>query len=111
MEQVTVSSEGQIALPRKFVTALNLAEGFDAHVGSPWARNRAVEGNQMKSLQGVAGGLDLMKAFEAFRRGRSASVKTRVLDSWAILEWMSGNSQPVDAIVAPMLFVEAEAGF
>lgn len=35
-------------------------------------------------------------------------MKTRVLDSWAILEWMSGRKPAVDAV--DRLFNEAEAG-
>lgn len=36
------------------------------------------------------------------------SAKTRVLDSWAILEWMSGRPPACDAVAA--LLSEAEAG-
>ncbi len=48
-----------------------------------------------------------MKAFAAFRV-ESAGVKIRVLDSWAILEWISGG-QPATDIVA-RLFAESQAG-
>jgi ribonuclease VapC len=41
--------------------------------------------------------------------GRNASVKTRVLDSWAILEWMSGRQPATDAVA--LLLADAEAGY
>jgi AbrB family looped-hinge helix DNA binding protein len=66
MEQVTVSSEGQIALPREVRTALNLAEGSTLTLEVRGQEIVLSKGTRWKSLQGAGG--DLMKAFEAFRR-------------------------------------------
>ena len=66
MEQVTVSSNGQIALPKQVRDALNLAEGSKL--------NLAVRGQQIilkksgawRKLQGAGG--DLTQAFADFKK-------------------------------------------
>jgi len=66
MEQVTVSSEGQIALPKEVRAALNLGEGSKLILevrGHEIVLSRA---GSWKQLQGAGG--DLMKDFEVFRK-------------------------------------------
>jgi AbrB family looped-hinge helix DNA binding protein len=68
MEQVTVSSKGQIAIPKTIREALNLAEGSKLTL--------QVRGHQIvlskepawKKLQGAGAGRDLMRAFAAFKK-------------------------------------------
>ena len=66
MEQVTVSSEGQIALPKEVRAALNLTEGSRLTLEVRGQEIVLSKGSGWKRLQGASG--DLMKAFVAFRK-------------------------------------------
>jgi AbrB family looped-hinge helix DNA binding protein len=66
MEQVTVSSEGQIALPKEVRAALNLTEGSRLTLEVRGQEIVLSKGTAWKRLQGAGG--DLMEAFAAFRR-------------------------------------------
>jgi AbrB family looped-hinge helix DNA binding protein len=67
MEQVTVSSKGQIAIPKKVRQALNLTEGSRLTLKVRGHSIVLSKGAAWRKLQGAAGG-DLMSAFAAFRR-------------------------------------------
>ena len=67
MEQVTVSSKGQIAIPKQVRKALNLTEGSKLTLEVRGQKIVLSKEAAWKKLQGAAGG-DLMKAFEDFRR-------------------------------------------
>jgi AbrB family looped-hinge helix DNA binding protein len=68
MEQITVSSKGQIAIPKAVRDALNLSEGAKL--------NLEVRGQEIvlskelawKKLRGAAGDRNLMGAFAAFKK-------------------------------------------
>ena len=68
MEQVTVSSEGQVAIPKNIRDALNLSEGTKLTL--------EVRGNEIvlskepawRRLQGAGAGRDLMGAFATFKK-------------------------------------------
>jgi AbrB family looped-hinge helix DNA binding protein len=68
METVTLSSKGQLAIPKAVREALNLSEGAKLTI--------EVRGHQIvlskepawKKLRGAASGGDLMSDFAAFRR-------------------------------------------
>jgi AbrB family looped-hinge helix DNA binding protein len=65
MEQVTVSSKGQIAIPKQVRDALNLAAGSKLNLE---VRGRDIvlsKGAAWKKFQGAGG--DLMDAFAAFK--------------------------------------------
>jgi len=66
MEQVTVSSEGQIALPKEVRAALNLTEGSRLTLEVRGQEIVLSKGTAWKRLQGAGG--DLMEAFAAFRK-------------------------------------------
>ena len=66
MEQVTVSSEGQIALPKEVRAALNLTEGSRLTLEVRGQEIVLSKGTAWKRLQGAGG--DLVEAFAAFRR-------------------------------------------
>jgi AbrB family looped-hinge helix DNA binding protein len=67
MEQVTLSSKGQIAIPKKVRQALNLTEGSRLTLEVRGQRIVLSKDAPWKKLQGAGGG-DLMRAFAAFRR-------------------------------------------
>ena len=68
MEKVTVSSKGQIAIPKAVREALNLSEGTRLTI--------VVRGHEIvlskepawRGLEGAGAGLDLMNAFAAFKK-------------------------------------------
>ena len=68
MDRITVSSKGQIAIPKAVRDALNLSEGTKLTL--------AVRGQDIvlskepawTKLRGAAAGLDLMSAFAAFKK-------------------------------------------
>jgi AbrB family looped-hinge helix DNA binding protein len=99
METVTVSSKGQIAIPKSVRDRLNLVEGTKLTLEVRGPEIILSKEPAWRKLRGSGAGRDLM---------RSASVKTRVLDSWAILEWISGR-QPATDLVGRLL-ADAEAG-
>lgn len=67
MERVTVSSKGQIAIPKQIRKALNLSEGSKLTLEIRGQEIVLSKGESWKELEGAAG-KDLMKAFAAFRR-------------------------------------------
>jgi AbrB family looped-hinge helix DNA binding protein len=66
MEQVTVSSKGQIAIPKQVREALNLSEGSKLTLEVRGQEIVLSKGAGWRRLQGAGG--DLMKAFAAFKR-------------------------------------------
>jgi AbrB family looped-hinge helix DNA binding protein len=74
MEQVTLSSQGQIAIPKQVREALNLTEGSRLTVEIRGQEIVLSKGRAWRRLQGAGG--DLMKEFAAFKeeeRGREES--------------------------------------
>ncbi len=75
MEHVTVSSKGQIAIPKRVREALNLIEGTRLTLE---VRGREIvlsKGGGWKKLQGAGG--DLMKAFATFKHEERARENSR----------------------------------
>jgi AbrB family looped-hinge helix DNA binding protein len=66
MEKITVSSKGQIAIPKKVREALNLTEGSKLTLEVRGQEIVLSKGAAWKKLQGA--GRDLAKEFEAFRK-------------------------------------------
>jgi AbrB family looped-hinge helix DNA binding protein len=66
MAQVTLSSEGQIAIPKEVRDALNLSEGPKLTLELRGHEIVLSKGGAWRNLQGAGG--DLMKAFEAFKK-------------------------------------------
>jgi len=66
MNKVTVSSKGQIAIPKQVREALNLAEGTRLTLEVRGQEIVLSKGAPWKKLQGA--GRDLTKEFEAFRK-------------------------------------------
>jgi len=68
MEQVTVSSKGQIAIPKAVRDTLNLSSGAKLTLE---VRGREIVLSKepaWKKLRGAAAGRDLMSAFATFRK-------------------------------------------
>jgi AbrB family looped-hinge helix DNA binding protein len=65
MEQVTVSSKGQIAIPKQIRDALNLHEGSKLSLQIRGQEIILSKGGAWKKLQGAGG--DLMTEFATFR--------------------------------------------
>jgi AbrB family looped-hinge helix DNA binding protein len=65
MEQVTVSSKGQIAIPKRVREALNLSEGTKLTLEIHGQEIVLSKGAAWRKLQGAGG--DLMEAFAAFK--------------------------------------------
>jgi AbrB family looped-hinge helix DNA binding protein len=77
MEQVTVSSKGQIAIPKAIRDQLNLSEGAKLTLevrGSEIVLSKELA---WKKLRGAASGKDLMKQFAAFRKRERKLENTR----------------------------------
>ena len=68
MEKVTVSSKGQIAIPKNIREALNLSEGAKLTLEVKGQRIVLSKEPAWKKLQGSAGGHDLMRLFAAHRK-------------------------------------------
>ncbi|HEY3827012.1 MAG TPA: AbrB/MazE/SpoVT family DNA-binding domain-containing protein [Bryobacteraceae bacterium] len=66
MQQVTVSSKGQIAIPKPVREALNLTEGAKLNLEIRGQEIVLSKGAAWKKLCGSGG--NLMKAFAAFRK-------------------------------------------
>jgi len=66
MEQVTVSSKGQIAIPKQIREALNLTEGSRLTLEVRGQEIVLSKGAAWRSLQGAGG--DLMREFAAFKQ-------------------------------------------
>jgi AbrB family looped-hinge helix DNA binding protein len=68
MEKVTVSSKGQIAIPKNIREALNLSEGAKLTLEVKGQRIVLSKESAWRKLQGSASGHDLMKLFAAHRK-------------------------------------------
>jgi AbrB family looped-hinge helix DNA binding protein len=68
MEQITVSSKGQIAIPKAIRDALNLSEGSKLNLEVRGQEIVLSKEPAWKKLRGAAGGRDLMGAFAAFKK-------------------------------------------
>lgn len=68
MEQVTVSSKGQIAIPKEIREALNLGDGTKLKVEVSGQSIVLSKLPSWKKLHGSVAGPDLMPAFAAFRK-------------------------------------------
>ena len=68
MEKVTVSSKGQIAIPKNIREALNLSEGARLTLEVKGQRIVLSKVPAWKKLRGSASGHDLMKLFAAHRK-------------------------------------------
>jgi AbrB family looped-hinge helix DNA binding protein len=68
MEQITVSSKGQIAIPKAVRDALNLSEGTKLTLDVRGQEIVLSKQPSWKKLQGAAAGRGLMAAFSAFRK-------------------------------------------
>lgn len=75
MEQVTISSKGQIAIPKPIRDALNLTEGSKLTLEVRGQEIVLSKGAAWRKLQGAGG--DLMKAFAAFRKEERESEDSR----------------------------------
>ena len=68
MEQITVSSKGQIAIPKAVRDALNIAEGAKLTLEVRGQEIVLSKEPAWKKLQGAGAGRDLMSAFAAFEK-------------------------------------------
>lgn len=68
MEKVTVSSKGQIAIPKTVRDALNLSEGTKLTLEVRGQEIVLSKEPAWKKLQGAGAGRDLMAAFATFKR-------------------------------------------
>lgn len=69
MEQVTVSSKGQIAIPKQVRQALNLTEGTKLTLEVRGQEIVLSKGDAWRKLKGAAADMgDLMEKFAAFRK-------------------------------------------
>jgi AbrB family looped-hinge helix DNA binding protein len=68
MEQVTLSSKGQIAIPKAVRDALNLSEGAKLTVEVRGHEIVLSKDPAWRKLKGAASGGDLMSDFAAFRK-------------------------------------------
>lgn len=67
MEQVTISSKGQIAIPKKVRDALNLDEGTKLTLEVRGQEIVLSKEPAWRKLKGAGAGRDLMDAFAKFR--------------------------------------------
>jgi AbrB family looped-hinge helix DNA binding protein len=77
MEKVTVSSKGQIAIPKNIREALNLSEGAKLTLEVKGQRIVLSKEPAWRKLQGSASGHDLMKLFAAHRKQESEREDSR----------------------------------
>ena len=68
MEKVTVSSKGQIAIPKNVREALNLSEGAKLTLEVKGQRIVLSKEPAWKKLRGAASGHDLIRLFAAHRK-------------------------------------------
>ncbi len=68
MRMITVSSRGQIAIPKAIRDALNLSEGTRLTVDVRGHEIVLSKEPAWRKLQGAAAGRDLMSAFAAFKK-------------------------------------------
>ena len=67
MEQITISSKGQIAIPKIVRDALNLSEGTKLTLEVRGQQLILSKESAWKKLQGAARGKDLMSGFAKFK--------------------------------------------
>lgn len=67
MEKITVSSKGQIAIPKVIRQALNLSEGTKLTIELRGQEIVLSKHPAWKKLKGAGAGTDLMSAFAAFK--------------------------------------------
>jgi AbrB family looped-hinge helix DNA binding protein len=67
MEQVTVSSKGQVAIPKRIREALNLREGAKLTLEVEGQKIVLSKEPAWRKLRGAGGNRDLIRAFAAFR--------------------------------------------
>jgi len=68
MEKVTVSSKGQIAIPKQIRDSLNLTEGSKLTLEVRGHEIVLSKGDAWRKLKGAADVPDLMEKFAAFRK-------------------------------------------
>ncbi len=68
MEQITVSSKGQIAIPKAVRKALNLSEGTKLTLEVRGQQIVLSKEPAWKKLRGAGAGVDLMDAFAAHKK-------------------------------------------
>ena len=68
MELVTVSSKGQIAIPKAVRDALNLSEGAKLTIELRGQKIILSKEPAWKKLEGAAAGTDLVKAFSVHKK-------------------------------------------
>ena len=68
MEKITVSSKGQIAIPKRVRDALNLSEGATLTLEVRGQEIVLSKEPAWRKLRGAAEGRDLMRQFAAFRK-------------------------------------------
>ena len=68
MEQVTISSKGQIAIPKTIRDALNLSEGTKLTLDVRGQEIVLSKTPARRKLRGAGAGSDLMRKFAAFRK-------------------------------------------
>jgi AbrB family looped-hinge helix DNA binding protein len=68
MELVTVSSKGQIAIPKAVRDALNLSEGAKLTIELRGQKIILSKEPAWKKLEGAAAGTDLIKAFAIYKK-------------------------------------------
>ena len=68
MEQITVSSKGQVAIPKAIRDALNLTEGTKLTLEVRGQEIVLSKEPAWKKLQGAGAGRDLMSAFAVFKK-------------------------------------------
>jgi AbrB family looped-hinge helix DNA binding protein len=74
---VTVSSKGQIAIPKAVRDALNLSEGAKLRVELRGQQIILSKEPGWKKLEGAAAGTDLIKAFAAHKKRERAREDSR----------------------------------
>ncbi len=68
MDRVTVSSKGQIAIPKNIRDALNLSEGAKLNLEVRGQEIILSKEPAWRKLRGAAAGGDLMRKFAAFKK-------------------------------------------
>ena len=77
MEQVRISSKGQIAIPKAVREALNLTEGAKLTLELRGQEIVLSKEPDWKKLRGAAAGTDLIKAFAAHKKQERESENSR----------------------------------
>jgi AbrB family looped-hinge helix DNA binding protein len=77
MEQITVSSKGQVAIPKAVRDALNLSEGTKLKLEVRGQEIVLSKQPSWKRLRGAGAGIDLMSAFAAHKKRERAREDSR----------------------------------